>query len=68
LALGLARLGVGSQRAWLLHCAAWAIALFGVLAAPTLGVSPRLCPLIALALFSLALGWSGWSLRRAAAP
>jgi hypothetical protein len=39
-----------------------------LVAAMTTRISPRPISLTALALFSVALGWTGWAMRRAYGP
>jgi hypothetical protein len=63
-AVGLAQAGIVSRRAWQLHVAAWVLGLINVVAALTTGISPRPISLTALALISVALGWTGWGMVR----
>jgi hypothetical protein len=64
LCIGLAREGRAPRRVWPLFAFALGLGLAGVAAARTLGIRPRLFSLAALGLFSLALGVTGWYMRR----
>jgi hypothetical protein len=66
LCIGLAREGRGPARVGRLFGIALALGVLGVAAALMLGISPRLFTMTALALFSGALGWTGWTLRHRA--
>jgi hypothetical protein len=68
LCIGLARAGQGPANVGRLFATALAVGLLGAIAAVTLGISPRPMTLSALALFSGALGWTGWTMRRASSP
>jgi hypothetical protein len=56
--------GAGYGRVWQLHATVLALGVGGLVVALTTGVSPRPISLRALALFSVALGWTGWGLVR----
>jgi hypothetical protein len=66
LCIGLAREGRAPRRVGTVLALALLLAIAGVVAALTLGVRPRPFTLGALALFSAALGWTGWEMRRPA--
>jgi hypothetical protein len=65
LCIGLAREGRGPANVGRLFAIALGVGLAGVLAAVTLGMSPRPMTMTALALFSGAIGWTGWTMRGA---
>jgi len=65
LCIGLSREGRGPGSVGRLFAVALGIGLIGAVAARTLDISPRLFTLTALALFSVAMGWTGWEMRRA---
>jgi hypothetical protein len=65
LCIGLGREGRGPARVGRLFLTALGVGLAGVVAALTLGISPQPITLTALALFSGAIAWTGWTLRRA---
>ena len=68
LCIGLARAGRGPANVGRLFAIALAVGLSGAVASLTLGISPRPMTMIALALFSGALGWTGWTMGRASSP
>jgi hypothetical protein len=66
--IGLSREGRAPRKVGRLFAIALAVALAGALAALTLDISPRILTLKALAVFSVAIGWTGWEMRRPGAP
>jgi hypothetical protein len=68
LCLGLARAGLAPVNVGRLFAVALAVGLVGGGAGVILGISPRPMTMAALALFSGALGWTGWTLGRASSP
>jgi hypothetical protein len=67
LCIGLAREGRGPRRVGRLFAIALALGLLAGAAARVFGISPRPITLTALGVFSPALGWTGWEMRRAVA-
>jgi len=65
LCIGLAREGRAPQRVWRLFALALGTGVAGGVASQAFGLRPRPFSLTALALFSLALGATGWHMRRA---
>ncbi len=64
LCIGLAREGRGPRHVGRLFAFALGLGLAGLVAALTLGISARPITLAAFALFSLAIAWTGWEIRR----
>ncbi len=64
LCIGLAREGRGPSGVGRLFASALAVGLAGAVAARTFGISPRPLTMTALALFSGAIGWTGWTMWR----
>lgn len=64
LCIGLAREGRAPRKVGRLFAIALAIGVTGAILAGVFGMSPRILTLKALALFSAALAWTGWELRR----
>jgi hypothetical protein len=64
LCIGLAREGRGPRQVGRLFAIALALGLLAGVAARMFAISPRPITLTALGVFSAALGWMGWEMRR----
>lgn len=65
--IGLSREGRAPRQIGRLFAIALVFGLAAALGGLTLGISPRLFTLKALAIFCVAMGWTGWHMRRAGA-